>query len=207
MKKFVAVAVSLIMILALSVTAFAAQSPIGTTYHKVVVVMNATDKVTVKNAPYTAEKDAEALTFTANKRAETDTFLGWAIYKKDGTVATAGTDYVLVESNSVTGTALAHGVPQAKYGIDRSGVGLQTVANTTQFDGKTLITDTSITIVPKTDLIVVANWNNALTSIKSALAAFEGTSDKTGDTAAAVVACAAVLALGGVIVSKKQLAK
>lgn len=207
MKKFVAVAVSLIMILALSVTAFAATSPVGTTYHKVVVVMNETDKVTVKNAPYTAEKDAESLTFTANKRAETDTFLGWSIYKKDGTVATAGTDYVLVESNSVTGTALAQTVPQANYGIDRSGVGMQTVANTTQFDGKTLITDTSITIVPKTDLIVVANWNNALTGIKSALAAFDSTSDKTGDTAAAVVACAAVLALGGVIVSKKQLAK
>ena len=81
------------------------------------------------------------------------------------------------------------------------------MANTTQFDGKTLITDTTITIVPKTDLIVVANWNNKLTSIKSALAAFDSTSDKTGDTAAAVVACAAVLALGGVIVSKKQLAK
>lgn len=207
MKKFVAVAVSLVMILALSVTAFAATSPAGTTYHKVVVVLNEADKLTVKNAPYTAEKDADALTFTASKSAETDTFLGWAIYKKDGTVATAGTDYVLVESNSVTGTALAQGVPQAKYGIDRTGVELQTVANTTQFDGKTLITDTSITIVPKTDLIVVANWNNKLTSIKSALAAFDSTSDKTGDTAAAVVACAAVLALGGVIVSKKQLAK
>lgn len=207
MKRIVAIAVSLLMILGLSMTAFATTSPAGTTYHKVVLVMNDTDKPTVKIAPYTAEKDADALTFTAKKSAETDAFLGWAIYKKDGTVATAGTDYVLVESNSVTGTALDAATPQAQYGIDRSGASLQTVANTTDFGGKTLITDTTITLVPKTDLIVVANWNNALTGIKSALAAFDSTSDKTGDTAAAVIACAAVLALGVVIVSKKQLAK
>ena len=43
MKKFVAVAVSLVMILALSVTAFAATSPAGTTYHKVVAVLNEAD--------------------------------------------------------------------------------------------------------------------------------------------------------------------
>ena len=190
MKKIVAIAVSLVMLLGLSVTAFAATSPGGTTYHRVVLVMNDTDKPTVTNAPYTVEKEADALTFTAKK-----------------SVATAGTDYTLVESNSVTGTALAAAIPQVQHGIDRFGAALQTVANTVDFEGKTLITDTTITLIPKTDLIVAANWNSKLTGIKSALEAFKDKSDKTGDTAAAVIACAAVLALGGVVVSKKQLAK
>lgn len=207
MKKIVAIAVSLVMLLGLSVTAFAATSPGGTTYHRVVLVMNDTDKPTVTNAPYTVEKEADALTFTAKKSADTDVFLGWVIYKSDGTVATAGTDYTLVESNSVTGTALAATIPQVQHGIDRFGAALQTVANTVDFEGKTLITDTTITLIPKTDLIVTANWNSKLTGIKSALEAFKDKSDKTGDTAAAVIACAAVLALGGVVISKKQLAK
>ena len=178
MKKIVAIAVSLVMLLGLSVTAFAATSPGGTTYHRVVLVMNDTDKPTVTNAPYTVEKEADALTFTAKKSADTDVFLGWAIYNSDGTMAIAGTDYTL-----------------------------QTAAATVDFEGKTLLTDTTITLIPKTDLIVAANWNSKLTGIKSALEAFKDKSDKTGDTAAAVIACAAVLALGGVVVSKKQLAK
>lgn len=209
MKKIIAVALSLVMILGLSVTAFAATSPQGTTYHKVVVVFNAKDKIVTKIAPYTATEGADSITFTAKPANANDVFLGWSIYKKDGTPATAGTDFDLVDTTSATGTALTGATPRLQRGILLFDAEVQTcaAAATTEFAGQTLYTDTSITLVPKTDLIVAGNWNNQLTSIKTALAAFADTSDKTGDAVAAVAVCVAALALAGVAVSKKQLAK
>lgn len=188
MKKLIAIAASLILMLGLSVTAFAYTSPGGTTYHKVVLVMNETAKPSVHTVSYTAEKDADALTFTAQKSADADVFLGWAVYKKDGTPAILNTDYFLIAPGSTTGAAL-------------------TEVASVEFAGQTLLTDTSISIVAKTDLIVAANWNDTLTDIKAAKTAFDSTSVKTGDAAAAVLVGIAAVALTGVVISKKRLAQ
>lgn len=177
MKKFIAVALSLVMILGLSVTAFAATSPQGTTYHKVVAVFNAKDKIVTNIAPYTTTEGADPITFTTKSADPAHVFLGWSVYKKDGALATAGTDFTIVTGTTVTAL------------------------------GQTMLKEETVTLVPKTDLIVAGNWNNQLTSIKTALAAFADTSDKTGDAVAAVAVCVAALALAGVAVSKKQLAK
>lgn len=177
MKKILAVVLSLMMVFCFSVTAFAASSPQGTTYHKVVTMANATDKYTVEIVPYTEGTPAASTTFTAKRLQESDQFVGWSVYKKDGTLAVAGVDYTIV--TGTTATAL----------------------------GQTMLQEETIVLIANTDLIVTANWNNELTSTKTAQAAFAATSDKTGDTAAAVAVFVGVLALAGVAVSKKQLAK
>lgn len=203
MKKILAIALSLVLVMGLSVTAFAAKSPNGTTYHKVVTIQNDSAKPETHNVVYTADA-AGSITLTAQKASENDVFVGWSIYKKDGTAATEGTDYEVKKTSNVMAQTLN---VKAQRGLDPTGVDLSLFSTVATLEGQTLLTDTTITIVPKTDLIIAANWNSKLTSIKTATSMFDETSDKTGDSSAVFAVALAVLALGGLVASKKQLAK
>ena len=166
LKKVLAIVLALVMLMGLSVTAFAeTASPAAD--QKITVVSVAYEGAAPKTQTFSA-KD-QKLTFTAEATRGSDAFAGWKIYKKDGTEAVAGTDYTLADSSALAGTTLV--------------------------------------IVPLKDVIVTANYGTTTTSIEQAKAAFTSKSPASGDMAVTGLALIMFVALAGVCVSKKQLAK
>lgn len=167
MKKVLAIVLALVMLMGLSVTAFAeTASPAAD--QKITVVSVAYEGAAPKTQTFSAKVD-QKLTFTAEATRGSDAFAGWKIYKKDGTAAVAGTDYTLADASTLAGTTLV--------------------------------------IVPLKDVIVTANYGSTTTSIEQAKAAFTSKSPASGDMAVTGLALIMFVALAGVCVSKKQLAK
>jgi len=88
MKKLFAIVLAVVMMLTLSVTAFAAVSPGAKVFHKVTVINGIDAQVIVHSVE---DGNSQEVVIDTNK----GTFDDWKIYKKDGTVAKEGVDYTI----------------------------------------------------------------------------------------------------------------
>lgn len=172
MKKVFALILTLVFVFGMAVPAFAAKSPNGTVYNKVVIV----DGNDHKDAPQQDADKQENITYTTVIEGESilvkanpakGTFDGWKIYKADGSPAVAGVDYKIL--------------------------------------GVASLSDDEIRIIPLATIVITANYNNVVT--ETIIVEDEDVSPPTGDVAVVVLSAVAFIALCGVIVSKKQLAK
>ncbi len=143
MKKIIALVLSIVMILCLSVTAFAAESPSAT--EKVTVTIRkatAVDPVGKVDTEYTLDAGA---TLTVKADSKYGTFNSWSVYKEDATTATTG----MVTLSAVKNLAAVKTV-EAVEGTDYEIV-------------KGSLTSTELTIKLNTAVIVCANYNNVKT--------------------------------------------
>ncbi len=160
MKKVFAILLAAVLVMALSVTAFAAGvSPEGVSYYKVHIIDGNGSKTQVEKVPV-----GEDITLEADP--DKGDFDEWKIYKADGTVAVEGEDYEIVSGS---------------------------------------LTSSSITILPKANLIITANYDGEETDFE--IDNGEVTSPQTGDVAVYALCSVMVLALAGAAVAKKQLVK
>ena len=98
MKKVFAVVLAVILVMSLSVTAFAAvQSPQGVSVYKVYVINGSGAKTQVTEVTV-----GESITLTADP--EMGKFDKWMIYKMDGSLAVEGEDYTIVSGSLTTET-------------------------------------------------------------------------------------------------------
>ena len=160
MKKVFAILLAAVLVMALSVTAFAAGvSPEGISYYKVHIIDGNGSKTQIEKVPV-----GEEITLEADP--DKGDFDEWKIYKADGSVAVEGKDYDIVAGS---------------------------------------LSSTSITIIPKANLIITANYNGVETEFE--IDNGEVTSPQTGDVAVYALCSVMVLALAGAAVAKKQLVK
>lgn len=160
MKKVFAILLAAVLVMALSVTAFAAGvSPEGVSYYKVYIIDGNGSKTQVEKVPV-----GEDITLEADP--DKGDFDEWKIYKADGSVAVEGEDYEIVSGP---------------------------------------LTSSSITILPKANLIITANYDGEETDFE--IDNGEVTSPQTGDVAVYALCSVMVLALAGAAVAKKQLVK
>jgi len=160
MKKVFAILLAAVLVMALSVTAFAAGvSPEGVSYYKVYIIDGNGSKTQVEKVPV-----GEDITLEADP--DKGDFDEWKIYKADGSVAVEGEDYEIVSGS---------------------------------------LTSSSITILPKANLIITANYDGEETDFE--IDNGEVTSPQTGDVAVYALCSVMVLALAGAAVAKKQLVK
>ncbi len=170
MKKILALVLALVLVMGLSVPVFAAKSPNGQVYFKVVVVdgndhKDAPEGTTPDNITYNTVVDGNKIKVTATESK--GTFDGWVIYKADGTVAVKDVDYKLLGAFSLT--------------------------------------DPEIEIVPLATIVITANYNNVKT--ETIIVNDEDEAPATGDAMIVTLSAVALIALCGVVVAKKQLAK
>lgn len=101
LKKVFAVMLAVVLMMALSVTAFAADSPVAAEKHKVVMVHGdqAPKRVVVSNTGDNANR-VELVADTA-----LGTFEGWSFYLKDGSAATENVHYEFVSGNASEASA------------------------------------------------------------------------------------------------------
>ena len=98
MKKVFAVVLAVILVMSLSVTAFAAvQSPQGVSVYKVYVINGSGAKTQITEVAV-----GESITLTADP--EMGKFDKWMIYKMDGSLAVEGEDYTIVSGSLTTET-------------------------------------------------------------------------------------------------------
>ncbi len=105
MKKILALVLTLVLIIGLSVPVFAAKSAGGTVYFKVVVVdgndhKDAPAGTTPDNIAYSTVIDGKSIKVKAN--ASKGDFDGWVIYKADGKPAVKDVDYKVLGAFSLT---------------------------------------------------------------------------------------------------------
>ena len=99
MKKVLAVVLAVILVMSLSLTAFAAvASPEGTSYYKVYIINGGGAKTEITQV-------AIGESVTVNADPGKGTFDKWIIYKADGTLAVEGKDYTIV-SGTLTSSPL-----------------------------------------------------------------------------------------------------
>ena len=172
MKKVFALILTLVFVFSMAVPAFAAKSPNGTVYNKVVIV----DGNAHKDAPAQGDNKNENITHTTvvegkSIKVKADPnkgkFDGWSIFKADGKPAVAGVDYKILGASSLS--------------------------------------DDEIEIIPLATIVITANYNDVVT--ETIIVEDEEVSPPTGDASVVVLSAVALIALCGVIVSKKQLAK
>ena len=99
MKKMFAVLLAVMLLGALSFSAFAADSPVGEAVNKVTIVDGANATPSDKEV-----KVGEELELKAD--ADKGKFDGWKVYKADGTEAKEGVDYKLAEGAKLTDATL-----------------------------------------------------------------------------------------------------
>ncbi len=161
MKKCLAMALALVLLLGLAIPTFAAPSAEGDKMVKVVVIDGPNDKTgTTYNI-----KAGE--TVSLKSTPSNGSFDDWAIYKTDGTLAIAGVDYRILGASDLTAS--------------------------------------EVTIEALASLIITANYNGVRTN--PFISNDEDESPATGDTTVICLSAMALVALCGVVVAKKQLAK
>lgn len=128
MKKVLALVLTLILIMGLSIPVFAAKSAGGTVYFKVIVV----DGNEHKNAPagttpanITEHIVLEGKSIKLNADPVKGDFDGWTIYKADGTVAKKDVDYKVLGAFSLTNTKIEI-IPMATLVVTASYNGIKT---------------------------------------------------------------------------------
>ncbi len=172
MKKALAILLTLVLVFGLAVPVFAAKSPNGQEYHKVIIIQgnghknddgSTNDKH--ENITHTTIVDGNKVKVKSNSAM--GKFNGWTIYKADGTLAVEGVDYRVLGAFSLT--------------------------------------DSEIEIIPLTTIVIAANYNDEVT--QTIIVNDEEEAPPTGDSTVVVLSAVALIALCGVLVSKKQLAK
>lgn len=93
MKKIMALVLSLVLVMGLSVTAFAAESPSGEQVFSITFI----NGVGAAKANAAVNKDG---TYTVKADTSKGKFDGWVVYKADGTVAKEGVDYVFTSGSA-----------------------------------------------------------------------------------------------------------
>lgn len=96
MKKAIAILLTLVLVFGLAVPAFAAKSPNGQVYHKVVIIQgnahaDAPADAKPENVTYTTVVDGNAIVAKADPAL--GEFNGWTLFKADGKPAVLGVDY------------------------------------------------------------------------------------------------------------------
>lgn len=104
MKKLLALILTLILIMGLSVPVFAAKSAGGTVYFKVVVIdgnahADADDAANAENITHNIVTDGKSIKVKADETK--GAFDGWIIYKADGTLAVKDVDYKVLGAFSL----------------------------------------------------------------------------------------------------------
>ncbi len=178
MKKLLAIVMTLVLIMGLSVPVFAAKSPVADEVYTVLLVRDADDKVGYSQTI----KKGDTVKFACDP--DKGTFDGWNIYKADATPATVGVDYEVVSTSSLKE---------------------KTVLGASNVLGTFALTAEVIEIKPLANLIVTANYNGILTN--PIISTGEDVAPETGDSTVLALSALAVVALCGAVVSKKQLAK
>ena len=93
MKKIIALVLSLVLVMGLSVTGFAAESPSGEQVYSVTFI----NGVGASKANAAVNKDG---TYAVKADTSKGKFDGWVVYKADGTVAKEGVDYVFASGSA-----------------------------------------------------------------------------------------------------------
>lgn len=172
MKKVFALVLTLVLVFGMAVPAFAAKSPNGQEYHKVIIIHgnghknddgSTNDKH--ENITHTTVVDSNKIKVKADPAM--GKFNGWKIYKADGKLAVEGVDYRVLGAFSLT--------------------------------------DDEIEIIPLATIVIAANYNDETT--ETIIVNDEDEAPETGDNTVVVLSAMALIALCGVVVSKKQLAK
>lgn len=182
MKKFCTILLAVVLVMSLSVTAFAANSPVAG--QKVTVIFVAHDDADLDIDTHEWH-DELTVTYTAKEEHDGEKFVGWSIYLKDGSEAVEGKHYKLVK------TAGAY----AEKADD-------TVAY--RVAGTIVLKDTTIELVPLTDLIVAANYGATATSVEEAVEAFQTSAPPTGDVVVLGLGATMLASLAGAVISKKK---
>ena len=100
MKKVFAILLAAVLVMALSVTAFAAGvSPEGVSYYKVHIIDGNGSKTQVEKVPVGEDISLEA-------DPDKGDFDDWKIYKADGTEAVAGVDYKILGVATLASTEM-----------------------------------------------------------------------------------------------------
>ena len=172
MKKVLALVLTLVLVFGLAVPAFAAKSPNGQVYFKVVIIdgndhADAPDQGADKHENITYSTVVDGNKVIAKATADKGTFNGWKFYKADRSPAVLGVDFKLAPGFSLT--------------------------------------DTEIEFIPLTTIVVTANYDDVVT--EPIIVNDEEEAPATGDNTVVVFSAVALIALCGVVVSKKQLAK
>ena len=99
MKKVLAIALVVVLMLGVSMTVFAAESPSAKTYNKVTVV----DGVGAKADVQTVE---EGKTVELKADSKKGTFNSWKVYQADGTPAVLNVHYTLADNTTLNSSTL-----------------------------------------------------------------------------------------------------
>ena len=99
MKKVLAIALVVVLMLGVSMTVFAAESPSAKTYNKVTVV----DGVAAKADVQTVE---EGKTVELKADSKKGTFNSWKVYQADGTPAVLNVHYTLADNTTLNSSTL-----------------------------------------------------------------------------------------------------
>ncbi len=180
MKKMTAVLLALLLVLSLSVPVFAADSPGGQKMVKIVFVDGADDKV---GTTYTC-LSGEELTLKAS--SDKGKFDGFMFYTANGKPAVEGTDYTVVSNTDAVAAAYV-------------------VTEDVHAASAPVYTKPVITFAAHVSLIVTANYNGVITT--PTISNDDDEAPATGDNTAVYLSAIAFVALCGVVVAKKQLAK
>ncbi len=170
MKKIIAVVLSVVMICCLSVTAFAAESPIAT--EKVTVTVRKAEVVTPigkVDVEYTFDK-GDTLTVKADE-AKYGTFKDWSVYKVVASVegVSAPVSNGVITLSAVKNLAATTKIEKAVQGNDYEIV-------------KGSLTSKEMTIKLNTTVIVCANYGDAVTDPNASSNADDSASaPQTGD--------------------------
>lgn len=193
MKRIIALVLSLVLVLAFAVSAVALVSPGGLVYRKIIVNRTNTGTNSTQPEAFVVIVGENGTVTVVPKESETLTFEGWALFgfwnvtTKKGTPAKAGTDYEIIEVKLKDGTPAIEGVD---YRLDKEGY-------ISAIDGK-LIT---VTIKPLIDMLYVSE---AYEGVEIIFNLKEPYSPDNGDTVAALAAMVGVLALGGLVLTRKR---
>jgi hypothetical protein len=112
MKKVFAILLTVILVLSLSVPAFAAKSPNGTIYFEVIVNRPVEDDSSSSDATETTKvtvKEDGVVVVEAVKNQEVK-FDGWFFFKQNGSAAKEGVDYEIETVKLADGTVAKEGV-------------------------------------------------------------------------------------------------
>ncbi len=192
MKKFVAILMAVVLVMALSVTTFAADSPVGEAKYTVYTIDGQGAATGVKMV-----QDGKNIAVTAEGDGEFD---GWKIYTADGKEA------VCANPEGVSTASLALGTPfsLATISINSLTASLaKATADYTIIEGS--LTSEKLVIEPHTNLIVTANYDGVVTEFNINNGEVE--SPATGDVIVLALAVVMMMAIVSAFVSKKQLAK
>lgn len=187
MKKLIAVVLSVVMVFCLSVTAFAAESPVAD--EKTTFIIRKADVIEPTGKVVDTEYVVEAGSIiTVKANAKYGTFKDWSIYKEEATVAgvSAPVDSGIITLSAVKALATTNKFVAAVAGTDYEIV-------------KGSLTTPEITVKVNAPLVICANYDNVKTD-PTAPSAGDGSASapQTGDVTVAYIAVVmlAVVAFG-----------